>query len=247
MTHEVSGDAYKYLEFEAGGSGPPSGKNGQEWRLYVDQHGNIHLKDSSNNDYLAVKKSGTSIDLEGATISNGDIAADQLRAGAAEWWRTHDLNVFGAGVGGSPTLTAPAATTLGGYQLDANTEILYFSSRVGSDWDAASNPEVKFLVTLNTAATASTTLNADLVAYIGGADTSAVAAQSLAFATTLGAQSAGYTTAATFTVDYDSSSAPVAAGDVITMKLSLDTSGIGDVTVNHGRIRYQSLQVDEEI
>jgi len=79
--------------------------------------------------------------------------ASYIRVGAggdAGYWHEYNMSAFSAspGMSGS-TLIATNASSLGGYQLNAIGEYLYFTTHVENDWDGVSNGLIEIWFEVN--------------------------------------------------------------------------------------------------
>jgi len=137
------------------------------------------------------------------------------------------------------TWVAPSANTVGGWQLDAAGEVLYFGADVHADWDGVSDltVEVKFAVNAdNTGGAAEDTVDLKLVCYYAGIGDTATKTQTVEVATVIG-QCAQYTVfKAEFTIDHDLVDNVVEAGDTLgfTLNLETDTSEVDDIIILQG-------------
>ena len=175
------------------------------------------------------------------------------RAINSVWWRCRWLDAFAVSPGGSgATWTAPDSNTLGGYQLDAATEYLYFDARICDDWDGSSDiiVMVTFEVNVdNTGGDPADTVDLSLLCYYKGDAETANKTQTVEVAKTVG-QSPQYKQFTTeFTVDYDAVSNVVDSDDIISFRLNLetDTSEVDNVIINFIGIRYRTAKVSMEI
>ncbi len=176
-----------------------------------------------------------------------------IRATNAVWWREHHYSIFSISPGSSgATETAPNSNTLGGFQLDAVGEELFFNCHIHPDWSADSDVEahVAFEVNVNNSGGSSgDTVDLKLVCRLKGEGETAVKTQTLENAVVVG-QSAQYKQFETiFLINFDDGSNPVDSGDLIsfTLNLETDTSEVDDIIVGHVMCRYRTKKVQNEV
>jgi len=168
------------------------------------------------------------------------------------WWYIKYVDAFSITPGATGAqLTAPDANTLGGYQLDADTEKLYFNAHVFDNWDASSDLElvVVFEVNVdNTAGLATDTVDLRLVSYYKGDGETTNKTQTAEVATTVGQSPQYKQFTATFTIDWDATNNVVEVGDTISFVLNLetDTSEVDNIIVNSAVFRYRAIAMNPE-
>lgn len=176
----------------------------------------------------------------------------KLSASTAVWFHCHYLDSSKVRVAGGPVEVPPDANTLGGWQVDANTELLYFHARVCEDWDGASDLSVfvDFEVnTDNSGGLVTDTVDLRLVCYYKGLGDVVNKTQTLEEAKVVG-QSAQYKLFNTeFTIDYDAVDNVVEALDRFSFILNLetDTSEVDDIIINHIVGQYRTAKVNREV
>jgi hypothetical protein len=70
--------------------------------------------------------------------------------GSGGYWHEYSLAAIDISPGASgATLIAPNASSLGGYQLNAINEYLYFASHIDHDWDGVSNGLIEIFFEVN--------------------------------------------------------------------------------------------------
>lgn len=150
------------------------------------------------------------------------------------------------------TFVAPDANTLGGFQLDADTEFLYFSGYVRSNWDAATDLEVlcTFEVNVNNGAGGGgDTVDLSLSCWYKGDAETANKTQVIEVAEVVGqsAQYKQFTT--TFTINHDLVDHVVQVGDKLSFRLHLetDTSEVDDIIINTCYPRYKTGKIGYEV
>ena len=176
-----------------------------------------------------------------------------IQATNAVWWREHHYSIFSFSPGASgATETAPNANTLGGFQLDAVGEELFFNCHVHPDWSADSDVEVHVHWEVNvdnTGGADADTVDLRLIVRLKGEGETAIKTQTLEEATTVG-KSARYKAFETvFSIDFDSGTDPVDAGDLISVTLNFetDTSEVDNIIVTHVMCRYKTKKVQNEV
>lgn len=175
-----------------------------------------------------------------------------IRGTSSLWWCCKYIDAFSVSPGLSgATLVPPDRDTLGGYQLNAATEYLYFNGRVCSNWDGATD----LIVTVtwevnvdNSAGNVTDTVDLKLLAYYKGNTDTENKKQEIEIATTVG-QAARYKQfTTTFTIDYDLALSIVDVGDTFsfTLNLETDTSEVDDVIVNFCTFSYRTAKMGVE-
>ncbi len=168
-----------------------------------------------------------------------------LRSDQSVWWHEHDLFATSLSKGASgATEVAPDSNTIGGWQLNASGETLYYGIHIEEDWDATSDIQVNvwFEVNVdNTAGNSGDTVDLQLVARYKGEGDTAIKSQTLEVATTVGASARYKQFKMTFAVDFDSGGNVIDALDVIVFALNLetDTSEVDDIIINLVELRYK--------
>ncbi len=176
-----------------------------------------------------------------------------LRTATSKWYYCKYVDSFSVSPGGSgATLTVPDTNTLGGYQLDAANEYLYFNARTCSNWDAASDLNVKITFEVNTdnsGGNAGDTVDLSLLAYFKGDGETSCKSQTLETANTVGASAQYKQFTSIHTIDYDDPNDTVDANDVFVFRINLetDTSEVDNIMVNFIVFNYQTKQIHVEI
>lgn len=172
-----------------------------------------------------------------------------IRSSTAEWYHCKYIHGFSVDPGASgATFTAPDTNTLGGYNLDADSEYLYFQARICADWDETSDVDIKIFYEVDDAdATGDAVF--DAVVYMKGDEESSTKSQSLTFTEDVSGDSQYTQHVGTLTVDYDNGSNPVESGDILMVKLNFDAtnSDVTDVIFTHAIFRYQTKHIGIEI
>lgn len=178
--------------------------------------------------------------------------SDYLRHTSANYRRYYHLPIstFDPGASGA-TWTAPSTNIVGGYQLNAATEFLYFDSDIHNDWDAVSDlkVEIYFAVNVdNTGGADADTVDLKLVCYYNAVGDTATKTQTQEVATIVGKSAQYKVFKATFTINYDEVSNVVEAGDLMGFALNLetDTSEVDDIIVLHGALYYNTTHIGIE-
>lgn len=124
------------------------------------------------------------------------------------------------------TFVPPDANTVGGWQLDVASEVLYFDGDVHDDWDGESDMFVviDFEVNIdNSGGTVNDTVDLKLVAYYKGDGDVATRTQTVEVATVVGASARYKRFSAMFTLDWDKASNVIEKGDDMHFILNLET------------------------
>jgi hypothetical protein len=187
-------------------------------------------------------------------LDNGHTILDsgEIRADTSVWYNCHYIDASKVRTAGGPTETAPDANTLGGWQLDLSTELLYFEARVCNDWDAASDLTVHVCFEVyidNTGGLVTDTVDRQLICYYKGDGDVACKTQTLEVATVVG-QSAQYKQFnMSFTIDYDAVDNVVDINDKFAFILNLetDTSEVDDIMINHIIFQYTTAKARKEV
>jgi len=179
-------------------------------------------------------------------VVEGMINGYQTNGTTSLYYHEYIISAFSTSTGASgATLTAPTANTLGGYQLDVNTEQLYFSMHVENDWDGATDITVEVYWEVNEAEAADGTVDLQLICYYKGDHEATNKTQTQEEAHTITGNKAQYTQhKTTFTINWDESENVVEIEDVIGFILNLetDTSECDDVIINHMVSKYQTIK-----
>jgi hypothetical protein len=205
------------------------------------------------NDYVAIYHDST--DAHISPESGILIVHSVIRASSAVYWYCKYMDAQSLAPGASGAIwTTPDANTLGGWQLDAYTENLYFDAAIESNWDAASDLEVEITFEVNIDNTGSgsavgDTVDLQLITYYKGNEEIVNKTQTLEEAIVVG-QSAQYKQfRCIFTIDYDLVDNIIDALDRISFILNLetDTSEVDNVIINHSLLRYKTKNVGIEV
>jgi len=207
--------------------------------------------DLDNSQWLGLSHNGTdACYTRGTGVHKFDAP---IRTSASEWYYCKYIDAMNLSSGGSgATQVTPDANTIGGYQLDAATEYLYFNGIVRSNWDGASDLKVDVVFEVNvdnTAGADTDTVDLALLTYYKGDGETSNKTQTVEVATTVG-QSARYKQfTATFTIDWDLTDNVVQVGDIFAFRLNLetDTSEVDNVIINFVRFYYQTKMPQPEI
>ncbi|MBA7624854.1 hypothetical protein ES703_32268 [subsurface metagenome] len=205
--------------------------------------------------YPITLKNGATIDnIETDTLKltetivkvTGDIRAYQSDGGTSLYYHEHNVPAFSAAPGAAgATLTAPTANTLGGYQLDVNTEQLYFSMHVENDWDGKTDIIVEVAWEVNEETASDGTVDLQLICYYKGDHEATNKTQTVEVPHTITGNKAQFTQhRTTFIVNWDESSNVIEIEDVIGFILNLetDTSECDDIIINHMVSKYATTQ-----
>jgi len=175
---------------------------------------------------------------------NGVVTVGSLEASTSVWYYHQQFDGQTLNPGGSgATLVPPDGNSIGGYQLDADTEKLYFSTDIHDNWDEVSDLEVTIGFDINVAGGAgSDTVDLQLLAYMKGLGEAATKLQTLEIATIVGTAVQYTSFSVTFLVDYADGSSPIDPGDKVGMILNLetDTSEVDNIIITHIETKYKT-------
>ncbi len=173
---------------------------------------------------------------------------NKITAQTSVWHHEHDLFATSLNPGASgATRTAPDSNTLGGWQLNAAGETLYFEAHMEAEWDAVSDLIINAWWEVNvdnTGGAGGDTVDLQLVVRYKGAGDTAIKTQTIEVATTVGASARYKQFKTTFTVDYDAASNVIDSLDVLSFALNLetDTSEVDDIILNLVELRYATTK-----
>ncbi|GAG76946.1 unnamed protein product, partial [marine sediment metagenome] len=130
-----------------------------------------------------------------------------------------------------------------GYQLDVNTEYLYFNGAVCNNWDEATDMEVRIFWELNAGGGgADDSVFFDLKSWYKGAteDTTKYQTSTEGELVNNDGQYTAYMI--TFTLDYDLVANVIQVGDVLSFRLNLNTasSDVDNVVLNYVYFSYKT-------
>jgi len=185
-------------------------------------------------------------DLDGMTADSGLISSK-----TAQYRRYYHIPLLSARIGAvGPTFVPSDANQISGWQLDADTEILYFQADVHNDWDQVSDITVELTFTCNvdnTLGGASDEVDFQLVCTYAGQGDAVIKTQTLTPSNVVGACAQYTVFHQHFTINYDEASNVVDAGDVVSMALNvLATSDVTDITINDAAFFYNKYHVGTE-
>ena len=154
--------------------------------------------------------------------------------------------------GSGATWITVDANTLGGWQLNADADILEFRGDVGGDWDEVSDIEIKLIFESNvdnTAGNVADTTDFQVVCYYKGTGDIVNKTQIVTDSCTVGQIDDHEQITCTLLVNYDEAGNVVDVGDKFTFVLNVvtGTSDVADITMNHIHIRYKTKQVGVEV
>jgi hypothetical protein len=143
--------------------------------------------------------------------------------------------------------TAPSADTMGGWQVDAASEVLYLQTDIHADWDGVSDMTVEVYFEKNTAGgSGGDTVDLKLQCFYKGIGDAACKTQAIAESVTVVADNARYTQyKTTFIVDWNAASNNVEVGDGFGFILNLetDTSECDDIIINRAGYYYNTTHI----
>ncbi len=167
-----------------------------------------------------------------------------LRSNKSVWHHEHDLFATSLDPGASgATRTTPDSNTIGGWQLNASGETLYFEAHVETEWDASSDLIVNVWFEVNTdnaGGNSGDTVDLKLVVRYKGEGETVIKTQTVEVATTVGASAQYKQFKAVFTIDYDAGGNVIDSQDVLSFAINLetDTSEVDDIILNLMELRY---------
>ncbi len=171
-----------------------------------------------------------------------------ITASSSLWHHEHDLFATSLNPGASgATRVAPDSNTIGGWQLNAAGETLYFEAHMEVEWDAASDLIVNAWWEVNvdnTGGAGGDTVDLQLVVRYKGEGDAAIKTQTVEVATTVGASARYKQFRTTFTIDHDAASNVIDSLDLLSFALNLetDTSEVDDIIVNLMELRYATTK-----
>jgi len=164
----------------------------------------------------------------------------ELDDGSGGYWHEYLIPAVNLSSGGSgATLIIPDNSTLGGYQLDRDTEFLFFITHIEDDWDEVSNAimEIDFEVNVdNTGGNDTDTVKFQVDCYHKIEGEFANTTQSLSGNTVVGKANQYELFKQTITITN------VRLEETVAVKLNLDTtnSEVDDIIVNFVELKYQA-------
>ena len=177
-----------------------------------------------------------------------------IRATTSLWYSPpQHVRISSANPGSSGATWVPStATVQSGWQLDADAEILTFEGDVHSDWDAASDLEVKVTFESNvdnTTGEDADTVDLKLISYYKGTGDLTNKTQTTTHECTVGKIDDHEQCTCTILLNYDEVDNVIEAGDKFSFILNLvtATSEVADITINHIHIRYKTAKVGIEV
>ncbi len=193
-------------------------------------------------------------DLSGAAASafswNGQnlTSTGTVTASTSVWHHEHDLFATSLNPGASgATRTAPDSNTIGGWQLNAAGETLYFEAHMEVEWDAVSDLIINVWWEVNvdnTGGAGGDTVDLQLVVRYKGEGETTIKTQTVEVATTVGASARYKQFKTTFTIDYDAANNVIDSLDVLSFALNLetDTGEVDDIILNLVELRYATTK-----
>ncbi len=176
------------------------------------------------------------------------IGTGKIRAATSVWHHEHDLFATSLNPGASgATRTSPDSNTIGGWQLNAAGETLYFEAHMEAEWDAVSDLIINAWWEVNvdnTGGAATDTVDLQIVVRYKGEGDTVIKTQTVEVATTVGASARYKQFRTSFTIDYDAVSNVIDSLDVLSFALNLetDTSEVDDIILNLMELRYATTK-----
>ena len=172
--------------------------------------------------------------------------------GSSRYWHEYVLSAFSANAGASgATFIAPDDRTVGGMQLNAVGEVLYYETHVENDWDGTTDLilEVYFESLVDNSGGAGTdTVDLKVVFFYKGIGENSTNIQTVEVATIVGTTAEFAMFEAKFTINYDLANNVVQVGDVFGMILNLetDTSEVDNIIINYAEFKYETTKPSPE-
>ncbi len=193
---------------------------------------------------LLTGQAGASFSWNNQELTN----TNKITAQTSIWHHEHDLFATSLNPGASgATRTAPDSNTIGGWQLDAAGETLYFEAHMEAEWDAVSDLIINAWWEVNvdnTGGAGGDTVDLRLVVRYKGESDAAIKTQTVEVATTVGASARYKQFKTTFTIDYDAVSNVIGSLDLLSFAINLetDTSEVDDIILNLMELRYATTK-----
>lgn len=189
----------------------------------------------------------------GSTVPTSKLQVNGfVRTVTSDYRRYYHVDLFSANPGASgATFTVADANTIGGWQLNAATEVLYIQSDIHSDWDGASNPNIEAHFEVNTDNTgggAGDTVDLKCVLRYKGLTEVVTKTQTVEVPTTVGASARYKQFEVDLPIDWDAASNVLEVGDTIqgVCNLETDTSEVDDIILNAISISYPTTHTGIE-
>jgi len=179
-------------------------------------------------------------------------ATASIRGSTSLWWHAYCVDAASVSPGGSgASWLAADANHLEGYQLDAANEYLYLTACLHSDWDAASDPEIKVTFEIMGAGTGADDKERIIAqCYYKGHDGAVGTKTQSPYGDVTINDDAQYTLyTATITIDHDLAANVVNVGDKMSIRINLDTanSDVDDILISHINFRYRTAKMLPEV
>lgn len=172
--------------------------------------------------------------------------------GTSLYYHHHPLSAYAISPGASGAAeVAPSANGLGGWNLDVDTEELYFNTHVNVDWDGVSDMLVEVTFELNAAGTdGADTVDLQLVSTYKGDGEAVIKTQTDEVAMVVGTAAQWTQFETVFVITYNPGGGQdIESNDKFAWELSLetDTSEVDDITVNFVVFKYESKKPTQEV
>ncbi len=203
---------------------------------------------SITHNFVSAKADDTDETLVRPSNWNDDHIITTITAATSVWHHEHDLFATSLNPGASgATRTAPDSNTIGGWQLNAAGETLYFEAHMEVEWDASSDLIVNAWWEVNvdnTGGAGGDTVDLKLVVRYKGEGDTAIKTQTVEVATTVGASARYKQFKTTFAIDYDAASNVIDSLDLLSFAINLetDTSEVDDIILNLMELRYATTK-----
>lgn len=184
---------------------------------------------------------------------NAVLLLSKMRGSESNWYYCKYMDGINlAPAASGATEVAPSASTLGGYQLDAATEYLYFNGLVCSNWDNLSDVEIIVFFECNvdnTGGNVTDTVDLQVISWFKGLAEVTNKTQTVEVANTVGQSPRYKLFVSTFLIDYDDGTNPVDIGDDMSFRLNLetDTSEVDNVVITFVIFRFKTKKIQIEV
>ena len=177
---------------------------------------------------------------------NDGVVTGATLINACGYWHEYELGAASGDPGASgATYVDPGANTMGGWQLDADTEKLDFQFHIEEVWDGNSDIRIEAYWQVNEVAAGDGTVDIRVQLFYAGDHEVGTRTQVIEVAHTVTGNKAQFTRHKTvFIIPWDTGGNVILAGDVFGMVINLetDTSEVDDIIVSYFEVKYQTSQ-----
>jgi len=201
---------------------------------------------TSDNQIVLGNDSIVDTQLKGVVTIN-----DHIRSKTSIYRRYYHLTQgsFNPGASGATRVNPNGGNTVGGWQLDAASEILYMDVDVHGDWDGASDLELEVYFEKNTVGgSAGDTVDLKAEFHYKGVGDTTTKTQTVEVATVVDDDTQYTMYKVDFVIDWDYVDNVVEEMDLMTIALNLetDTSECDDIIINHAAFYYNTNHIGIE-